>query len=41
MAPALSSADAAKEALLKLRQGSGPTSLLTYLQVFDEQVDVT
>ena len=41
MAPAFSSADAAKEALLKLRQGSGSTSLLTYLQVFDEQVDVT
>ena len=41
MAPAFSSADAAKEALLKLRQGSGSTSLLTYLQAFDEQVDVT
>ncbi len=41
MAPAFTSVDSAKKTLLKIRQGSGPTSLLIYLQVFKEQVDVT
>ena len=41
LAPAFITADAAKEALLALRQGKGPTSLLTYLQAFDEQLDLT
>ena len=41
LAPAFTSADSAKEILLKMRQGSGPTSLLTYLQNFEEPVDIT
>jgi hypothetical protein len=41
LAPAFSSADSAKEALLSIKQGSGPTSLLDFLQHFSEQLEVT
>jgi hypothetical protein len=41
LAPAHASADAAKIRLESIRQGTGPTSWLTYLQTFEEQLDIT
>ena len=40
LAPAFSSADDATDTLKALRQQRGPSSLLTYLQLFDAQIDV-